>query len=592
MCLWVPHAAGPKQALGSVLRAWRNGTRARKMQHEKMIMSISSNSNDQEPCSEGEIRGPNSNNGHALDLTTPATVEESDYRKFVRFLHLAGPYVVGHRNKTFVILIPGEVVEDSERLGPILEDILLLHGLGVKLVIVVGCKELVDSDLEDVINSDQDEMEGKVIGGHRVSDPATISVVMGNNGAVVNRISAMLSKGPPIPVMRRHAKGSTNQSKSSPSVQVVSGNYVTAKRRGIVRGVDFGLAGLVSSIHVDGMKSQLSDGNIVLLTCMGISSSGDLLNCSVYDVAVQASLCLDADKFICFTGEEVRSLKLPHYLPLEEARFKIQGCDKISVSSGDSWKTLDDSIHEELEDDLFRVGSGTNIDLDRWDDKGIPFEVMSAVTACHNGVSRSHLVDYQEDGAMLLELYSRDGISGVCMIAADLYQGIRAATADDLIPVSNLLELFLSEGHYLPWSIAEVIDKIDYLTVLERDGDILACVAAESIGKDGEGLPVAELSGLIVSHPHRNNGFGDSILDYVEQYLRRQGIRRVVIVGGQGSFDWFVERGFVSEGPAWQSLCIPEHRRGTAPKFLKVYSKPILELDASLDVPAGKRIGF
>ena len=34
-------------------------------------------------------------------------------------------------------------------------------------------------------------------------------------------------------------------------------------------------------------------------------------------------------------------------------------------------------------------------------------------------------------GAILLELYTRDGITGVCMIAADLYEGIRPAQLGD-----------------------------------------------------------------------------------------------------------------------------------------------------------------
>jgi len=63
------------------------------------------------------------------------TVSKADYGKFVRFLHLASPYVVGHRGQIFVIVIPGEVMTRKERLVPLLEDILLLNGLGARLLL-------------------------------------------------------------------------------------------------------------------------------------------------------------------------------------------------------------------------------------------------------------------------------------------------------------------------------------------------------------------------------------------------------------------------------------------------------------------------
>ncbi len=46
---------------------------------------------------------------------------------FVRFLHTASPYVAGHRGRTFVVTIPGEVVARKERLYPLLEGALQLQ---------------------------------------------------------------------------------------------------------------------------------------------------------------------------------------------------------------------------------------------------------------------------------------------------------------------------------------------------------------------------------------------------------------------------------------------------------------------------------
>ncbi len=47
-------------------------------------------------------------------------------------------------------------------------------------------------------------------------------------------------QAPSIPVVRRHARSDGGQFHFAPAVQVVHGNYVTAKRRGVVNGIDFG----------------------------------------------------------------------------------------------------------------------------------------------------------------------------------------------------------------------------------------------------------------------------------------------------------------------------------------------------------------
>ena len=42
------------------------------------------------------------------DLTVGA-LERKDYAKFVQFFRQASPYIEGHRGRTFVVVIPGEV---------------------------------------------------------------------------------------------------------------------------------------------------------------------------------------------------------------------------------------------------------------------------------------------------------------------------------------------------------------------------------------------------------------------------------------------------------------------------------------------------
>lgn len=85
------------------------------------------------------------------------------------------------------------------------------------------------------------------------------------------------------------------------------------------------------------------------------------------------------------------------------------------------------------------------------------------------------------------------------------------------------------------------------------------------------------------------------------QELRLKGFRRVAIVAGEGSYEWFAQRDFACVGTAARSALLPGWRAGeasaaaaAAPQLApaQLYVKPIVELDESVDAQPGKRIGF
>lgn len=61
-----------------------------------------------------------------------------DQIQFVNFFRLASPYIEGHRNKIFIVCVPGEVINSEEMCDKVLEDIAMLQLLGVKIVMIVG----------------------------------------------------------------------------------------------------------------------------------------------------------------------------------------------------------------------------------------------------------------------------------------------------------------------------------------------------------------------------------------------------------------------------------------------------------------------
>ena len=66
---------------------------------------------------------------------------------YVNWLRHASPYINAHRDCTFVVMLPGDGVAHSN-FGNIVHDLVLLHSLGVRLVLVHGSRPQIESRLE------------------------------------------------------------------------------------------------------------------------------------------------------------------------------------------------------------------------------------------------------------------------------------------------------------------------------------------------------------------------------------------------------------------------------------------------------------
>ena len=108
-----------------------------------------------------------------------------------------------------------------------------------------------------------------------------------------------------------------------------------------------------------------------------------------------------------------------------------------------------------------------------------PFEIQShlrnATQACQRGVTRSHLINHQVDGSLLIELYSRDGCG--TLISAEQYEGLRTATVDDVGGILEIIQPLEKEGVLAQRSREQLELEIDQFTIIERHGMIIACAA-------------------------------------------------------------------------------------------------------------------
>ncbi|MDH3316401.1 MAG: amino-acid N-acetyltransferase [Gammaproteobacteria bacterium] len=411
----------------------------------------------------------------------------STEQNYVAWFRNSAPYINAHRNRIFVIQFDGEVV-DSERFAGVIHDIALLNSLGVRLVIVHGARPQIEQRLAAA------GLSPAYAGGMRVTDAAALEAAKEAVGVLRLEVESRLSMGLP------------NSPMAGARIRVVSGNFVTARPLGVRDGVDFRYTGEVRRIDGHAIRSNLESGAVVLLSPLGCSPTGEVFNLLAEEVATAVAIELHAAKLL-FLGKAATPAEdaapVPTELSLAQASETLAQIRKS--------RPLDDPALAQL---------------------------TNAVRACRNGVSRVHLLDQNIDGAILLELFTRDGVG--TMVNADAYDAIRRADVDDVGGILELIQPLEAQGILVRRSREKLEMEIGQFHVVERDGAIVACAAAYPFNEGN----VMELACLAVHDDYRNGGRGDALLNAVESQARGIGAKQLLVLTTQTSH-WFKERGFV-----------------------------------------------
>lgn len=396
------------------------------------------------------------------------------------------PYINTHRGKTFVIMLGGEAIE-HENFSSIVNDIGLLHSLGIRLVVVYGARPQIDANLAA---HHHEPLYHKNI---RVTDAKTLELVKQAAGTLQLDITARLSMS------------LNNTPLQGAHINVVSGNFIIAQPLGVDDGVDYCHSGRIRRIDEDAIHRQLDSGAIVLMGPVAVSVTGESFNLTSEEIATQLAIKLKAEKMIGF-------------------------CSSQGVTNDDG------DIVSELFPNEAQARVETQEKKGDYNSGTVRF-LRGAVKACRSGVRRCHLISYQEDGALLQELFSRDGIG--TQIVMESAEQIRRATINDIGGILELIRPLEQQGILVRRSREQLEMEIDKFTIIQRDNTTIACAALYPFPEE----KIGEMACVAVHPDYRSSSRGEVLLERIAAQAKQSGLSKLFVLTTR-SIHWFQERGF------------------------------------------------
>lgn len=430
--------------------------------------------------------------------------------EFVTWFRSVAPYINAFRGRTFVVAFGGEVVADG-KFVELTHDLNLLSSLGVRLVLAHGARPQIEHHLS------RNNLEDHYHHGIRLTNSETMQCVKEAVGRVRVEIEALLSMG------------LANSPMANADIRVAGGNFITAQPIGVIHGVDLLHTGSVRKVDVVAIKDRLEHNEVVLLSPLGYSPTGEVFNLTLEEVATRTAIALDADKLIFLM--EMDGVQDKHGNLLRE----------LTIVDANTILSKKDKLPEDVS--LF---------------------LPCAVHACEAGVARAHLISRHIDGAILQELFSDTGIGS--MVVESTLNTLRDATINDVGGILQLLQPLEAEGVLVRRGRERLEREIGRFVVLEHDHRIIGCAALYPFIEE----QAAELACLAVQTNYRKQGYGDILLKHVVAEAQAQGLHKLFVLTTRTAH-WFIERGFketdVGQLPAQKKMLYNYQRRSKV--FLK-----------------------
>ena len=272
------------------------------------------------------------------------------------------PYIQRFAHKTMVIKYGGHAMEDEELKTNFVRDVILLHYIGLNPVIVHGGGPQIDGMLDKIGKKSQ------FIEGMRVTDEETMEVV---EMVLVGRINKEI-------VSRINSNGG-----HAVGLSGADGNLIRARKmwafkkgqEGQEKGrIDLGQVGEVESIDPGVLRTFISNKWIPIIAPVGVGPGGEVYNINADLVAGKVASSLEAEKFILLTDVE---------------------------GVLDSRKRLISTVDAKNAGRFIQEGTISG---------GMIPKVKCCLEALREGVQKTHIIDGRVKHAILLEIFTDEGI--------------------------------------------------------------------------------------------------------------------------------------------------------------------------------------
>lgn len=280
-------------------------------------------------------------------------------------LREALPYIQRFKGQTFVVKLSGKATDEHEQLISLMEEVALLHQVGIRVAIIHGGGKQLNEMAERM------GVEQTIINGRRVTDDATLDLAkMIFAGKINTDILAALRHRGIEAVGLSGVDGSIVRAERRPPKDVID------RATGESARVDFGHVGDVVEINVRLLRVLLDHDYLPVVSSLGADAEGNVFNINADTIAAEIAIHLKAEKLIVLS--DVDGL----YLRQGEADTRL------------SRLTVDEA--EALVNDGVATG-------------GMMPKIQSIAELIRRGVRSAHIINGSRRNALLSEVFTDNG---------------------------------------------------------------------------------------------------------------------------------------------------------------------------------------
>ncbi len=263
------------------------------------------------------------------------------------------------QNSTIVIKVSGKICDNQESIQNVIDDIksLLSTINKLKVVLVFGFGRQLDSYMKNVY-----QIVSKKINGRRITTNQEIEAAKKISGQILIDIFSLSSKfnirNFPIPISKK--------------------DFIAAKRRPVVDGVDFGQVGDVISVDALEIQKLFKEHDMIIMPSLVLDkNTSEVLNVNADTIATELAINLSASKLIF-----------------------VSDVPFIKDNTGNRISSVDEDIAKKLFDEKI-ISDGMIV------------KVENSLYALEKGVQKIHIISGEVKNALINELETEDGIGTV-----------------------------------------------------------------------------------------------------------------------------------------------------------------------------------